>query len=173
MVYEKSSLGYSEFIGNNRTLHFKERQVLLLISGTRTIEDLEQIFKKDQLTETIQKLELNGYITKIEGPSKQLTPPKDTNSIQIINSYNEHIASEKMQEIKTILIEATDDYLGLMGRSIRTRIEASHNQTDLRASIASWHMAMRESKLGRESASFLIEQIHKILENATSTAPRV
>ena len=163
MVFEKSSLGYNEFIGNNRTLHFKERQVLLLINGSRTIDDLEQIFKKDQLNEILNKLEANGYIEKIQGRAAVAIPTTRPLTLLSPDNSAEPINAEKMTAIKSILIEATDDYLGLMGRSLKTRIETCNNQTDLRTCIAGWHMAMRESKLGRESASFLIEQIHTIL----------
>jgi len=66
--------------------------------------------------------------------------------------------------VKTILLEASDDYLGIMGRSIKIKIESCNDEPALKQCISSWHMAMRESKLGRESASFLMEQIHQTLE---------
>ena len=44
-VYEKSTLGCNEFINEKRSLHFKERQVLLLLNGVRKVEDLERFFK--------------------------------------------------------------------------------------------------------------------------------
>ena len=62
MVYEKSALGYNEFTNNRRTLNVRERQVLLLVNGIRNLEELEKFFKKELLTETIYKLELEGFI---------------------------------------------------------------------------------------------------------------
>lgn len=165
MVYEKSALGYNEFINEKRTLHFKERQVLLLVNGVRKIEELEQFFKKELLTEMIQKLESNGYIQRPLGVITEKKTPITTQSFINADNTATPINPEKIEAIKTILVEATDDYLGLMGRSLKTRIETCSDGVDLRNCISSWHMAMRESKLGRESASFLIEQIHQILEN--------
>ncbi len=165
MVYEKSALGYNEFINEKRTLHFRERQVLLLVNGIRKIDELEKFFKKELLTETIQKLESGGYIQLPRGIAPEKSPSITTLSFFNTDNAGPPINPAKIAAIKTILIDATDDYLGLMGRSIKVRIETCNNEIDLRNCISSWHMAMRESKLGRESTSFLMEQIHQTLEN--------
>lgn len=166
MLYEKSVLGTNEFINEKRTLHFKERQVLLLINGKRTLEDLMQFFKKELLMETLLKLEQDGYIQQ---PQYIQVEAKATavSSIPLFykNSSAPPIHPAKISLIKSILIEATDDYLGLFGRNLRERIKECNNEVDLKSCMSNWHMAMRESKLGRESASYLMEQIHQIVEN--------
>lgn len=177
MVYEKSALGFNEFTTDKRTLGVRERQVLLLVNGVRKLDDLEKFFKKDLLMDTIRKLESEGYIQLPIGERKQ-QQHEVANTFHTTLSFlepeskdeAEAICPVKLASVKTILIEAADDYLGIMGRSIKARIETCNNQENLRQSISSWHMAMRESKLGRESASFLMEQIHQILEgNIIST----
>lgn len=169
MVYEKSSLGFNEFTTDKRTLGVRERQVLLLVNGVRNLDDLEKFFKKDLLIDTIKKLESEGYIQRPIGEQK-LDQPPHTNTIHTTLSYletpntAEPMCPAKLAAVKTILIDAADDYLGIMGRSIKAKIETCNNEESLRQSISGWHMAMRESKLGRESASFLMEQIHQTLE---------
>lgn len=165
MVYEKSALGHNEFTGNKRTLSVRERQVLLLVNGVRNLDELEKFFKKEVLIDTINKLESSGYI---QHPNINVLNQSTSQTTQSFFDSQESIipiCPTKFMSIKTILGEASDDYLGIMGRSIKLRIEACANETDLKHCISSWHMAMRESKLGRESASFLMEQIHQILEN--------
>jgi len=169
MVYEKSSLGFNEFTTDKRTLGVRERQVLLLVNGVRNLDDLEKFFKKDLLIDTIKKLESEGYIQRPIGEQKQEQPPL-TNTIHTTLSYletpntAEPMCPVKLAAVKTILIDAADDYLGIMGRGIKAKIETCNNEESLRQSISGWHMAMRESKLGRESASFLMEQVHQTLE---------
>lgn len=165
MIYQKSALGDNEFINDKRTLHFKERQVLLLLNGIRSIDELELFFKKDFLAETIQKLESIGYIQCLQNLIQEKKPLITPLSLFNTEITSTPIPQEKIKAIKTILVEAADDYLGLMGRGIKARIESCNNEVDLRNCISSWHMAMRESKLGRESTSFLMEQIHQTLEN--------
>lgn len=184
MVYEKSARGYTEFTNNKRTLNVRERQVLLLVNGIRALEDLEKFFKKEHLMETLEKLEAGGFIQRTDQGSPSgmpattnaaSAPPATDFSIASLTaisfsqteSGNVTMKAATMEAIKTILIEATDDYLGLMGRAIRTRISACDHESELRNCISSWHMAMRESKLGRESTSFLMQQIHHVLENNT------
>jgi len=178
MVYEKSALGFNEFTTDKRTLGVRERQVLLLVNGIRKLDDLEKFFKKDLLMDTIRKLESEGYIQLPIGEQKQQQATEVANPFHTTLSFlephkqdaAEPICPVKLASVKTILVEAADDYLGIMGRSIKAKIETCDNEESLRQSISSWHMAMRESKLGRESASFLMEQIHQILEgNIIST----
>jgi len=173
MVYEKSALGFNEFITDKRTLGVRERQVLLLVNGVRKLDDLEKFFKKELLVDTIRKLESEGYIQlPIEQQQqKNQQQAEHTNAFPVTLSFldtpdtAEPICPAKLAAVKTILIEAADDYLGIMGRGIKAKIEACDNEDNLRQCVSSWHMAMRESKLGRESASFLMEQIHQTLEN--------
>lgn len=168
MVYEKSALGFNEFITDKRTLSVRERQVLLLVNGVRKLDDLEKFFKKELLIDTIKKLESEGYIQRPTQQQSIKNTSQTTHSFfdtQNAAATPEPICPTKLAAIKTILTEACDDYLGIMGRSTKARIGACDNESDLRQCISSWHMAMRESKLGRESASFLMEQIHQTLEN--------
>lgn len=165
MVYEKSARGFSEFITEKRSLHVRERQVLLLVNGVRNLDDLEKFFKKELLTETIQKLELGGYIQQPRGTHIERKLSATTQSFFNVEHSSTPISPANMSAIKAILVESADDYLGIMGRSLKSRIEACNDENDIRNCISSWHMAMRESKLGRESASFLMEQIHQTLDN--------
>lgn len=170
MVYEKSTRGLNEFASNQRTLSVRERQVLLLVNGVRNLDDLNKFFKQEQLLDTIKKLETEGYIQRQQRLQEQQISTVGAHASPVTISLLEAtdqtapICPVKLATVKNILIEATDDYLGMMGRSIKTKIENCENETSLRQCISSWHMAMRESKLGRESASFLMEQIHQTLE---------
>lgn len=166
MMYEKSVLGFNEFTADKRTLGVRERQVLLLVNGVRKLDDLEKFFKRDHLLDTIKKLETEGYIQAQQDNSNTPTKAQAEVSLPLLETNNtaQAICPRKLAAIKTILLEATDDYLGIMGRAIKAKIETCDNEYNLKQSISSWHMAMRESKLGRESASFLMEQIHLTLE---------
>lgn len=166
MVYEKSALGFKEFTTDKRTLGVRERQVLLLVNGVRKLDDLEKFFKRDHLMDTIKKLEADGYIQRQDGEVSGATAPEPLNSLPVfeLNDTAQAICPTKLAAVKTILLEAADDYLGIMGRGIKSKIVACDTDNSLKQCISSWHMAMRESKLGRESASFLMEQIHQTLE---------
>ncbi len=166
MVYEKSSLGLNEFIAEKRTLGVRERQVLLLVNGVRKLDDLEKFFKRDHLLQTINKLETEGYILPLQNGENIRIEPTSEISLTLLESdkTGPTISPATLSAIKAILLAASDDYLGIMGRPIKSKIETCSDEQGLKQCISSWHMAMRESKLGRESASFLMEQIHQTLE---------
>lgn len=166
MVYEKSILGFNEFTSERRTLGVRERQVLLLVNGVRNLDDLEKFFKRDHLLDTIKKLEAEGYIKAQNDNSRQSLQENTEVKLSLFDrtASQTTICPNKLATIKMILLEASDDYLGIMGRAIKSKIEACDDASTLKQCISSWHMAMRESKLGRESASFLMEQIHQTLE---------
>lgn len=173
MVYEKSSLGMNEFTAEKRTLGVRERQVLLLVNGVRKLDDLERFFKRDHLLQTLSKLETEGYILPLNNDEdiriKSNSAINAADTLRILSQPESDkpaptICPTALSAVKTILLEASADYLGIMGRSIQSSIEHCADAQSLRQCISSWHMAMRESKLGRESASFLMEQIHQILE---------
>lgn len=172
MVYEKSALGFSEFNGNKRTLNVRERQVLLLINGVRNLDDLEKFFKKPLLDETIEKLANTGFISVVNTAEAANKPHQASQTVNLttlsflnVDATKSAISPAKLQAVKHILLEASDDYLGLIGRGLKDKINQCTDESDLRTCVSSWHMAMRESKLGRESTDFLMAQIHYTLEN--------
>lgn len=169
MVYEKTVLGCNEFSSTQRSLHFKERQLLLLMNGSRSNKDLEKLFKSEQLHELILKLESKGYIQRV-GSNSIIKTISETRSYLVSDLPFITISPTQLVSIKVILINATDDYLGLMGRTLKEHIANCDDEISLKNCLSTWHMAMRESKLGRESTDFLMEQIHQILAgNMTDT----
>lgn len=146
MVYEKSARGYTEFTNNKRTLNVRERQVLLLVNGIRALEDLERFFKKEHLMVTLEKLEAGGFIQRIDkgfpsgapATTNVASAPPATDfsiaslsAISFSQSENGSVTmnAAAMEAIKTILIEATEDYLGLMGRVLKARISACDHES--------------------------------------------
>lgn len=170
MVYEKSTRGFNEFANHQRTLSGRERQVLLLVNGVRNLDDLTKFFKQAHLFNIIDKLVTEGYIQQLHSLQKATTSNAATTkaALSLLNAQKrtQPICPEKLAYVKNILIEAADDYLGIMGNSIRAKIESCEGETSLRQCISNWHIAMRESKLGRESASFLMAQIHQSIKGS-------
>lgn len=141
MIYEKSARGYGEFSNSKRSLTVRERQVLLLVNGIRTLDDLEKFFKKNHLIETLLKLENGGFIQCAE-QSLSLQSPLFAENLTSANiasanidkvlqaapttaslletGLNQPLSSDSLEAVKMILIEACEDYLGLMGRHQNT-----------------------------------------------------
>lgn len=67
--------------------------------------------------------------------------------------------------LKDILLSSAKEYLGIMGQSITQKIEAAQSLEQLKTCVSQWHMAIRESKLGKPVAGVLMEQVQHMLAN--------
>jgi len=156
-----------EIFSSDRSLTTRERQVLVLIDGKRSTEELEGFFDKKQLKETLAKLEQLGFTEPLDG--KTLVPHSPAYATNYIAESRIPLSPEQLDSIRQILINGADDYLGIMGRALKEKVQTTTDFKKLRNFISLWHMAMRESKLGRESASILMHQINQTIESTTQT----
>jgi len=167
MIYQKSTLGMHEIFSSERSLSTRERQVLVLIDGKRSTEELEGFFDRKQLREILAKLEQLGYTQPLDGQAPVANSP--TYATNYIAESRIDLSPEQLDSIRQILMNGADDYLGIMGRGLKEKVQTTTEFKKLRNFISLWHMAMRESKLGRESAGFLMQQINQIIESTSQT----
>lgn len=178
MVYEKSFSGQQELNSNQRALNARQRQVLIMIDGKRTQDDLARYLQNLDVAEIIADLERQGYI---HTPG-QMRPLASTASIPHsaapvqsalaslpmpeaapVLDDERPLDSGKLAAIKVILSISAKEHLGLMGRAMIEKIEKIEARDQLQAVISQWHMAIRESKSGRATASVLIEEVNQLL----------
>ncbi|OAM52801.1 hypothetical protein A7981_05005 [Methylovorus sp. MM2] len=166
VIYKKSDMGLAEISAAKRTLNARQRQVLILIDGQRTLEHLENYLKTSDVASIAQALESLGYIKRTEDivlphaePIAQILPPEP----------DIHLDNAQMENIKHIVASSADEHLGIMGRSIKKDILDAANHIEIKACVSQWHMAMRESKSGRLLASELMEHVQTII---TESPPR-
>lgn len=158
MVYEKTASGINEIAGTVRQLTPKQRQVLILIDGKRSLEDIVNSLPRLPVSDIIQELESLEFI---QNPKAS----KAFNS-KIIVSQNETpliISEEQMAETKNLLIASTTEHLGLMGRTMNEQISSVTSYEQLKTCISRWHMAIRETKGGRMIADELMSKVQMTL----------
>ena len=68
--------------------------------------------------------------------------------------------------IKAYMVQAAQTYLGLLAAEVVERIERAHDAAGLRGVVGHWHMALRASKHGRETAAAHIEYVRTGLREA-------
>lgn len=171
MIYEKSTAGQLEITGDKRALSMKHRQVLIMVDGKRTDDEIKNHLPNLNVAETIADLERLGYIYNTASPAK-LSPtvsiarsPATTPSLQ-----ETPISAEQLAAVKEIMVTSTNECLGIMGRGMAQKIEAVQSRGELKVWVSQWHMAICESRLGKPLASILMEQVQHILENPPTSA---
>ena len=167
MIYEKSVAGQQEITGDGRVLGLKHRQVLIMVDGKRSRADLEAHLNNLNVAEILADLERLGYIynpASARGipPARPATEPAPS-AAPVIQAQEPAISDEQLAEVKHILISSTNECLGIIGRGMTQKIEAVKSREELKAWISQWHMAIRESRLGKPLAGTLLEQVQQTL----------
>lgn len=195
MVYEKSYSGHQELINNQRALNARQRQVLIMIDGKRTQDDLARYLQNLDVPEIIADLERQGYIhtpgkpggsvkaphhasglgqaklpqaapTGVAQPQPNASSPAPipaSNDAGSASGQERPLDSGTLAAVKVILSISAKEHLGLMGRPMIEKIEKIQDRAQLLTAISQWHMAIRESKSGRTTASVLIEEVNQLL----------
>ncbi|PKO93050.1 MAG: hypothetical protein CVU15_04225 [Betaproteobacteria bacterium HGW-Betaproteobacteria-1] len=158
MVYEKTASGIDEIAGAQRRLKLRQRQVLILIDGKRTLNEITQSLPRLTVAEIIEELAAQGFI---QDPNRPKTSP---HVIEPAPNAPE-VSAEQLAETKNILISSTTEHLGLMGRTMVEQISTASSYEQLKACISRWHMAIRESKGGRMIADELMSKVQMTLSS--------
>lgn len=168
MVYEKSLAGLQEIADPARKLNARQRQVLILIDGKRTRDDLEKYLNRLNVAEIINDLEQLGYIHDPQRPrsGNQITPPVT----QEEKPEAPNISEEQFLAVQSLMINSTNENLGLMGRSVVDQIKLASTGEQLKSCISLWNMALRESRKGHAIADSLMKQVQEILIQPEKTA---
>lgn len=69
-------------------------------------------------------------------------------------------------QIKTHLLETSEQHLGLFSRDLVDQIKRASSAESLRTCISRWHMAMQESKTGRVHCMQYLQYVNSLFENA-------
>lgn len=177
MVYQKSYSGMLEISGSQRVLNLRQRQVLIMIDGKRTQDDLEKHLNHLDVAEIVADLEKLGYIhdpaSPAAKPAASAIPPAAPVAEPVMVEADAIAAAEPAPEpsgdagqfivLKDVLVSSAKEYLGIMGQGITQKIEAAKDMDQLKSYVSQWHMAIRESKLGKPIAGVLMEQVQQIL----------
>lgn len=165
MVYQKSYSGMQEISGNQRALNLRQRQVLIMIDGKRSQDDLEKHLNHLDVAEIVADLKKLGYINDPTAPAVKPETINTVAPVAVQPVQDSATDAGQTAVMKEILLSSAREYLGIMGQSMTQKIEAAQSLEQVKACISQWHMAIRESKLGKPVAGVLMEQVQQILAN--------
>lgn len=78
------------------------------------------------------------------------------------------IDEEAKLAIKHIIIETSGEHLGIFSRELLDKTERAQDAAQLRACISQWHMAMQESRSGREKCLLWLNEVNELLHHGTA-----
>lgn len=159
-IFFKTEKALEELADRRHGLRPKARQVLVLLDGERTLGALTQLISAPELQSLITELRVQHFIgdrapiplstTTPAAPAVTADPPLDP---------------VRLTRAKAYLIEISQQHLGLMAAKLQQEIANANDHAGMRAALAHWNMALRESRSGAAIASACLQQARELLDH--------
>lgn len=155
-IFFKTAKALEELSDRRHGLRAKARQLLVLLDGKRTVSDLASLIAQQDLPILIEELQREGFISQT-----QATTPVPTQAEPI--SPETTIDPVSLARAKAYLIEISQQHLGLMAAKLQQEIATASDHASVRAALAHWNMALRESRSGAGIATPCLQKARDLL----------
>ncbi|MEO7494470.1 MAG: hypothetical protein ABIT83_08570 [Massilia sp.] len=143
-VYVKTGAGRAEMHRLDSDLTRRQRSVLIMVDGRKRLGEIGMALPLAELETIVSALLAGGLIAG--PPSAAPAVPADP---------------ARLARIKAMMVRSAEAYLGVMAGDVVRRVDKAANEAELKSVLGHWHMAMRESKYGREVAGLHLEEIRE------------
>lgn len=139
----------------------KARQVLVLLDGTRTLSTLTELISAPDLQQIVRELLRDGFLSSEANHLVSEAP-----AITAVSAFPQDapIDPVRLTRAKAYLIEISQQHLGLMAAKLQQEIAGAHDRPSVRAALAHWNMALRESRSGAGIATPCLQKAREILD---------
>jgi hypothetical protein len=165
-VFAKTAAGRAEMGERKAGLSARQRSMFIMLDGQKPLGRIDTLLPQQQLVEIVEVLLAAGLIEATTAAATvATTAPAAPQPLPVVTAPDD----AELQPIKMLMTETASSYLGLMAADIVRRIDAAHTHTQLMAVLGQWHMAMRESKYGRDVAGAYLDEIKaRLAQRATA-----
>lgn len=157
-TFAKTPAGWAEVAQRSSGLSSRQRSILIVLDGQKPLREIASSLSPHELAgiaDLLLKLKLiEPKIVAAVSEAASLTT-----QVRPTPSPVPAPASAQLQQMKQMMTRSAETYLGLMATDLVRRVEQASDETQLMSVVGHWHMAMRDSKHGKEVASTLLEQI--------------
>jgi len=172
-LYCKTEKGLAVLRQQKRTLSLHMRQVLVLVDGRHTARELIQQFSHIQFGQALYDLIMDGYVKLMQDTAKSDGEPIGVSGgnliVQAISpSPAQPSAIQQTNlpyaEIQQIMLESSTRFLGVMAANMQDKIKAANKPQQLKAAIAQWSLALRESRHGQAHAETYLHMVKSLAQ---------
>ena len=138
-IFRKTASGAAEIEQRQLGLGFKDRQLLILLDGQKTLAELTSLMPLEELLPRLSKLEQAGLISEI-------------NHSSATEFYSSMPSPQQLGEILQLLEDADQHFLnGQLSPDLHNTLETATNPLQLRRAIENWFQAMNQA--GKSAAA--------------------
>lgn len=184
LVYVKTPAGRDELKARSAGLSTKQRSILIMLDGLKPLTSFQNWLPIEDIQEAVLVLLELGFAVKappapaklaskpaaapVKVAAKPAPPAKAAAPARALaEPVKVAIAaappSEELLKAKLFMRRSAEKYLGLLAADIVRRIDQANDEPQLQAVLGLWHMALRDSKYGKDVASDLLEQTKDML----------
>ena len=159
MVFAKTPKGREEVALRAAGLNARQRSTLIMLDGQKRLDAVPALPPQPELGLIIDTLLALGLIVP-----QTAAAPAPAAEVQAAPAVDP-VEAARLARIKAMMTESAEACLGLMAADLVRRIDRAADEAQLQSVLGHWHMAMRESKYGREVAGARLAEIKACFEH--------
>ena len=164
VVFAKTPKGQEEVVAKSGGLTPRQRRVLIMVDGKRSVEDLRSMLLADDLQNTLGLLE---ELDLIAVASMGGTPLAARQTLPAITAFGDLPAEAdplRLQMARNFMVNTLNTFVGALGTSLLLdRLERAEGHPELRALYDEWYHAIVASRDGRREAEALRGKLLQVI----------
>lgn len=166
-VFAKTTKGLNEITTKAGGLTPRVRRVLIFVDGKRTVDEMREMLRSDDLQHTLGMLEEEAYIELVASPltGNLMNPANQAQpSITAFNTLPETPDPLRLQQTRNFMLNTLKAFVGSLGTTgLLDRIESADGHIGLRSVYDEWYHAIVMSREGRREAEGLRSKLLQII----------
>ncbi|HEX6734886.1 MAG TPA: hypothetical protein VF096_08725 [Azonexus sp.] len=169
VIFAKTARGQEEVTARSAGLTPRQRRVLIMIDGKRTVDELREMLQADDLQHTLGLLEEDGHIAvaglkEETSGTLQPAPPDSLPSITAFRPLPEPPDSAEMEMARNFIMNSLRTFCGPYAHlDIVERTSTAKSHEELRQQFDPWLHAVMQTRDGKRRAEELRGQLLKVI----------
>lgn len=189
VILYKTAKATDELKSEKRSLSMLQRRALLLADGTRDSDEIRASLNRPDSAELLYLLIRQGYLS--EDADKRSTLPNTGPAAQTpaakpapapapapvpvtalpapapaVEQEARPLEPAIRQRIEALIRHSSERHLGLFARGILDELAAADSDARLRICVSRWHVALIESRGGRDVAAELLAEVDVLWQDS-------
>ncbi|HOB67022.1 hypothetical protein [Ottowia sp.] len=159
-VYVKTPKGLEEMVQRCHGLARRDRQILIMMDGRRTLADIERLVTHPDQAQVVSHLLADGFITLRAQAASTPATAKEPASTTVAPPEDDF---KRMDMARNFMIGTLRTFLGASCSSLVDQLDACDHLEQLRAHYAAWREAMALTREGRKDLPDLEKRLASLL----------
>ena len=164
VVFAKTPKGREEVVAKSGGLTPRQRRVLIMVDGKRSVEELRTMLLADDLQNTLGLLEELELIAVTSAGGTPVTAAQSLPPITAFSPLPADTDPLRLQMARNFMVNTVNTFVGALGASsLLDRLAKADGHPGLRALYDEWYHAIVSSRDGRREAEALRSKLLQVI----------